>query len=79
VKSRTVDFEKTDVELNCKTYKSNDGYGEIELYFFIEKYRMNLSLYWSAIILIILAFIIIFIMCWIIFNKCLFSGCEMIE
>ena len=42
VKCRAMDFEKTDDELNCKTYKSNDGYGEIELYFFIEKYRMHL-------------------------------------
>jgi len=76
VKSRTMDFEKTDGKLNCKTYKSKVGYGEIELYFFIEKYRMHLSLYWTAIILSILAFIFIFIMCCNSFHKYSLNGCD---
>ena len=45
---------KDDQIIKCVTEKDNDGFGEIEIYFYIKKYRMHLFMYYSAIYLSIL-------------------------
>ena len=55
LKELEYEIEPKDVKyIEFETKKYNDGFGEIEIYFYTEKYRMHLFMYYTAIILSIL-------------------------